>query len=126
MSRQAEIDNQWRFLRKLYDAFGFPHEYHDPTPPPRRSRMRNLRQYPITRTEKLLAIDEMIEKAEKELRAPDAPVGGVELVILHEIKKDVEFATDEHNQREHGGTDERRYRTPVSDFDRIMSKLDAL
>ena len=61
--------------------------------------MRNLAVYPITPTEKLLKIDELIEAAEAKLQGPDAPVGGTELAVLQEIKKDIQFATDEHNQR---------------------------
>ncbi len=61
--------------------------------------MRNLAVYPITPTEKLLKIDELIEAATAKLQGPDAPVGGTELAVLQEIKKDIQFASDESNRR---------------------------
>ncbi len=65
--------------------------------------MRNLAQYPITRTEKMLKIDELIEAAERSAEAGELAPGDTSLVILREIKKDMEFASDDNKRivREH-------------------------
>ncbi len=57
--------------------------------------MRNLAQYPIERNEKLAKIDELIEQAQR----GDQMVGAMTAAILLSVKKDVEFATNEANQR---------------------------
>jgi rRNA maturation endonuclease Nob1 len=59
--------------------------------------MRNLRQYPINATDKLVLLDELISNAEKEA-ANDAVAGDLTLEILAEIKRDVEFASPENRR----------------------------
>ncbi len=57
--------------------------------------MRNLAQYPIQRNEKLAKLDELIEEAQR----GDPLIGALTAAILLSVKKDVEFASDEYNQR---------------------------